>query len=423
MMGTAAPPRAAVGVLPVSIFRDARVAYVLRRLGEAADEFFDAALLQLGEIMPGASLAQQTAAMASALARTVPQWSPAVIKQRVDRILDLARDFESAAHASFAIYVKDAYAEDLRGRRRKVQICMPRLSDFVHAFFSRVVVCPEVRRGSYFDPASTAARNFAVSNALLDALADMCVENVRVGDMPLPAQTAPSPHRPQPQPQQQPRAHDADSLDESTTAFDDDDEDEEEEEEGEEGQRPRHEMREGGHERRAEMDRAAASGGEARRASAAVNTGVAFAALAASAPGAPSAFPRATGRFNTFMPPATLPLAQGEGEGGGGGVPFAQQPGSLAQQPGSFAQHVGFRAAGEGGGAGGGGVPLGPRPLYAQPYPQPANNAPPRPPSPSSRSSRSSAASHRASASRRRPSKSQSRGAMALIRKLRKMEA
>lgn len=164
------------------------------------------------------------------------------------------------------------------------------------------------------------------------------------------------------------------------------------------------------------MDRAAVSGGEARRASAAVNTGVAFAALAASAPGAPSAFPRATGRFNTFMPPATLPLAQGEGGGGGEGVPFAQQPGS-------FAQHVGFRAAGEGGGAGGGGAPLGPRPLYAQPYPQPANNAPPRPPSPSSRSSRSSAASHRASASRRRPSKSQSRGAMALIRKLRKMEA
>jgi len=431
------PPRAAVGVLPVSIFRDARVVYVLRRLGEAADEFFDAALLQLAEVMPDAPQSQQIRTMASAFARTVPQWSPAVIKQRVDRILDLARDFEPAVHAAFAVYVKDAYAEDLRGRRRKVQICMPRLSDFVHAFFSRVVVCPEVRRGSYFDPASTAARNFAVSNALLDALADMCVDNVRVADMPDPQPARPYAAQQQQQQQQQPQpphttqgqhrppsssrasstfggsASDSDSLEDDTLDDDDDDDGGDGDGDGVRGG----EGEKGGAAAAPSFPATSAAGSAAGSAAAAAATGgaaatgAAFAALAAAASQsrqqAAANFPRTTARFNTFMPPQTMAPAAANGAGSGGGM-----PGFMA---GSFA-------------------PLG-APSHHHNHHPAAAAAPPNalgfaaqhgfaaPDSPSSSSAASGSATRRASGSRRRPSKSQTQGAMALIRKLRKMDA
>lgn len=176
-------PKASCGVLPVSIFRDARVNYVMRRLGEATDEFFDALLSKLETIMPGASEQERREAMLEGLARTVPGWSAPVVSQRVQRLLELARDFEANMHAAFAIYVKDTYAQDLRGRTRKVQVCMPKLSAFLHMYFTRIVVAPEVKRGAYFDRTSTVARNFAVCNALLDALAEVCVENVRVVDV------------------------------------------------------------------------------------------------------------------------------------------------------------------------------------------------------------------------------------------------
>lgn len=174
-------PRAANGVLPVSIFRDVRCCYVFRRLGEATDEFFDALLAKLGEVKPDATRDQLREEMVAALRRTVPTWGSGVIKQRVQRVKELARDFESTLHVTFAMYVKDAYAEDLRGRRRKVQVCMPRVADFVHFYFRRIAVAPEVRNGAYWAKGSTAARNFAVSNAMLDALAECCVDNVRIG--------------------------------------------------------------------------------------------------------------------------------------------------------------------------------------------------------------------------------------------------
>jgi hypothetical protein len=174
-------PRAANGVLPVSIFRDVRCCYVFRRLGEATDEFFDALLAKLGEVKPDATREQLREEMVAALRRTVPTWGSGVIKQRVQRVKELARDFESTLHVTFAMYVKDAYAEDLRGRRRKVQVCMPRVADFVHFYFRRIAVAPEVRNGAYWSKGSTAARNFAVSNAMLDALAECCVDNVRIG--------------------------------------------------------------------------------------------------------------------------------------------------------------------------------------------------------------------------------------------------
>jgi hypothetical protein len=177
-------PKASCGVLPVSVFRDARVNYVMRRLGEATDEFFEALMAKLETVMPEASEAERRAAMLEGLARTVPGWSAPVVNQRMQRLLELARDFEANMHAAFAIYVKDTYAEDLRGRRRKVQVCMPKLSAFLHMYFCRIVIAPEVKRGSYFDRTSTTARNFAVCNAMLDALAEVCVENVRVIDVP-----------------------------------------------------------------------------------------------------------------------------------------------------------------------------------------------------------------------------------------------
>lgn len=168
------------GVVPVSIFRDTRVNYVMRRLGEATDEFFDALLIKLEDLMPQATKAQRIQKMTEALGQTVSTWTQPVIKQRTQRLLELARDFEPSMNAAFAIYVKDTYANDIQGKNRKVQICMPRLNDFVHSYFMRIVVAPEVRRGSYFDTTQTHARNFAVSNAFLDALADSCVDNVRV---------------------------------------------------------------------------------------------------------------------------------------------------------------------------------------------------------------------------------------------------
>jgi hypothetical protein len=182
--------RAANGVIPVSIFRDTRVNYLMRRLGEATDEFLEALLIKCEELMPKQSREEHIKSVLTFLSRTVPTWSAPLIKQRVDRILELARDFESALHAAFAIYVKDTYAEDLRGRKRKVQIRMPRVADFVHIYFTRIILAPEVKRGSYFDK-STVARNFAVSNAMMDALAECCVDHVRVteGAPPKPVPT------------------------------------------------------------------------------------------------------------------------------------------------------------------------------------------------------------------------------------------
>jgi hypothetical protein len=224
-------PKASCGVLPVSVFRDARVNYVMRRLGEATDEFFEALMMKLQAVMPEASEEQRRAAMLEGLARTVPGWSAPVVNQRMQRLLELARDFEANMHAAFAIYVKDTYAEDLRGRKRKVQVCMPKLSAFLHMYFCRIVISPEVKRGAYFDRTSTVARNFAVSNAMLDALAEVCVENVRVVDVPSesrdsgpprpsqrPANPYANPMPPQQQQQQQypPRPSSMDSA-----AFDD----------------------------------------------------------------------------------------------------------------------------------------------------------------------------------------------------------
>jgi hypothetical protein len=170
----------ACGVVPVSIFRDVHVNYVMRRLGEATDEFFDALMIKLEEYMPDASKEQRTSKMALTLAKTVPTWGAPVVRQRVQRLMELARDFESAFRATFAVYVKDTFANDIQGKRNKVRICIPRLADFVHAYFSRISHSPEVKRGAYFDTNNTHARNFAVSNALLDALADVAVDNVRV---------------------------------------------------------------------------------------------------------------------------------------------------------------------------------------------------------------------------------------------------
>lgn len=177
------PQRAACGVPPVSIFRDTRVNYVMRRLGEATDEFFDALRVKVETLMPEAPEEQRRKVMLDGLQRTVPGWSAPAVQQRVERLLELARDFEANLHAAFAIYVKDTYAEDLRGRRRKVQVCMPKVSAFLHAYFMRIIHAPEVIRGAYWEPGSTNARNFAVCNAMLDALAEVCVENVRVTEI------------------------------------------------------------------------------------------------------------------------------------------------------------------------------------------------------------------------------------------------
>jgi hypothetical protein len=207
--------KAANGVIPVSIFRDTRVNYLMRRLGEATDEFFEALLLKCEELKPKEPREEHIKTVLAYLTRTVPTWSAPLIKQRVDRILELARDFESALHAAFAVYVKDTYAEDLRGRKRKVQIRMPRVADFVHIFFTRIILAPEVKRGAYFDK-STVARNFAVSNAMMDALAECCVDHVRVQDS-----SSPSPPPPPPLPQHT-QYSDADSDDTPSQESDDD---------------------------------------------------------------------------------------------------------------------------------------------------------------------------------------------------------
>jgi len=170
--------RSSCGVLPVSIFRDVHVNYVFRRLGEATDEFFDALLVKMRELMPGNSKEEHLEKMVGTLTKTVPSWSGPIIKQRVQRLLELARDFESAFNSTFAIYVKDSFANDLH--TKKVRICLPRLTDFVHMYFVRICLAPEVKRGAYFDPHNTHARNFAVCNAMLDALAEASVDNVRV---------------------------------------------------------------------------------------------------------------------------------------------------------------------------------------------------------------------------------------------------
>jgi hypothetical protein len=170
----------ACGVVPVSIFRDVHVNYVMRRLGEATDEFFDALMIKLEEYMPTATREERIAKMVSTLARTVPAWGGPIIKQRLQRLMELARDFEAAFQSTFAIYVKDTFANDIQGKQKKIKICIPKLVEFVHAYYSRISLSPEVKRGAYFDSNNTHARNFAVSNALLDALADVAVDNVRV---------------------------------------------------------------------------------------------------------------------------------------------------------------------------------------------------------------------------------------------------
>jgi len=152
----------------------------MRRLGEATDEFFDALMIKLEEYMPTATREERIAKMVSTLARTVPAWGGPIIKQRLQRLMELARDFEAAFQSTFAIYVKDTFANDIQGKQKKIKICIPKLVEFVHAYYSRISLSPEVKRGAYFDSNNTHARNFAVSNALLDALADVAVDNVRV---------------------------------------------------------------------------------------------------------------------------------------------------------------------------------------------------------------------------------------------------
>lgn len=180
-LGAAGPTRATCGVLPVSLFRDARALYVMRRLGEATDEFFDALRAEMRRALPEAAEEERRSRMLEGLARTVPGWSAPVVNQRVQRLLELARDFEHSLHATFALYVKDTHGQDIYGRQRKVQVCMPSVGAFLHMYFMRIVAAPEVKRGGYFDPSSTLARNFAVSNAMLDALADISTDHVRVG--------------------------------------------------------------------------------------------------------------------------------------------------------------------------------------------------------------------------------------------------
>lgn len=167
------PPRASCGVMPVSIFRHPRVWYLYLRLGEAADEF----LFAVKHESERAKCSHAT--LASRLRETLPGWNPVAIAQRTTRLKELARDVDDALQTAFTVFVKDTYAEDLRERKRKVRVRLPRLGDFVHMFFVRLVTTPEVQRGTYFDT-STVFRNHAVSNAMISALADACVDNVQV---------------------------------------------------------------------------------------------------------------------------------------------------------------------------------------------------------------------------------------------------
>lgn len=167
-----AVPRAACGVMAVSIFRHPRVWYTYMRLGEAADEF-------LYSVIDAAGHGVDRSKVMAVLRETVGKWNNEAIQQRAQMLRYIARDIEDGLHISFSVFVKDVYAEELQSETRTVRVRMPRLTEFVHHFFQRLVTTAEVRRGSYFHEL-TMYRNHAVSNAMISALSDMCVDNVRV---------------------------------------------------------------------------------------------------------------------------------------------------------------------------------------------------------------------------------------------------
>ena len=158
--------------MAVSVFRHPRVWYTYMRLGEAADEF-------LYSVLDAAGPKVSRTKVMDVLRETVGKWNNEAIQQRTQMLRYIATDIEEALHTSFSVFVKDVYAEALRCKKRVVRARMPRVTDFVHSFFMRLVQTAEVRRGSYFEDV-TLYRNHAVSNAMLSALSDMCVDNVRV---------------------------------------------------------------------------------------------------------------------------------------------------------------------------------------------------------------------------------------------------
>jgi hypothetical protein len=111
---------------------------------------------------------------------TVGYYNKYIQRAVADEIIASVDGIENAMQVSFQVYCKCCFGQDVDGHVNSIEGTVPLFHEFYHFFLTRLCTDPAVIRLQVFE--SHEVLQTAVKHAILDALRDSAVDNVRIVD-------------------------------------------------------------------------------------------------------------------------------------------------------------------------------------------------------------------------------------------------
>ena len=132
-----------------SIYSHEKIRYFLSKCTSLADICFGDILRGAVEISQQGSTPWQQCYEIGL--RDVEEWSKRTIRHETDQALLRVADFNEAFEYTFVCYAQNFYGRDSNGKKNRLQVTIPPVSEFIHAFYTLCSQCPSIQNTSFFN--------------------------------------------------------------------------------------------------------------------------------------------------------------------------------------------------------------------------------------------------------------------------------